>query len=258
MDDNDSLSRQCLPILNGDIDGSFDADSISALQYLEKVSEESIKIPNIMLPKDPILLERIHKSRKRNLDSIDTNEYLQTRSIFENDATTNVVDNSSSYVWDKSWCTKYCIEFKKFNKMLGKTKAKKTIDSSNYQSFWKAIFTNKDLGMYKSNSNNLLLVNALSGLGNNKTLKIMELIPKWLSDTSITHIQTFSIFILLLNLDPLLTNEDIFILRTLARKLQEIRTEQKLQLENQNNQQVLYINFVIGIISNIFGQKDLN
>jgi hypothetical protein len=91
----------------------------------------------------------------------------------------------------------------------------------------------------------------------------------WMRDDSLKESEGLWLFVLLLRLDPLLTSDQVSILRDLCRKCKKIRSILCTTKENKEGEtedplmprtsgkSLAALNMVIAVIAEVFGQRDL-
>ncbi|PVU97173.1 hypothetical protein BB561_000725 [Smittium simulii] len=241
MDDQDLFLKKCLPVL-GDQQHSLNPDasnedkqleqiSLDAQQYLLSVRKEALSYPCVLLPDGE--LPYIATSPNTRDNTLILNTYQTTSDL-------QIPANSFDPL---------CLQ-----KFLDTSD--KHCNNATHEKFWKNICFNEQIsknGIKASIDSKPLNIKLLSALNKKKTLQILDWFCTWLCSSEITNKQAYSIFLLLMRLDPLLSNKELYILRSLSRKLIDIRNSS----DPRNSPEYVYTNILISIISTTFGQQDL-
>ena len=227
-----SLKRQALPI--------DESESISTLsipltghQYILKVRTEASAVPDIMtcnlkqnsLP--PVKDEFKHEMVKWG---------IQEKVVKDN-------------ILNSVWIHEFTRDFKRLKSHLNEYWSRSSPESSDKAlpkdecNWYKALYNEKTISPTLS---------TLSQINHPTSLMLIQYHLKWLKNNEIRQNQGIWLFSCLLRLDPLLTSDQISILRDLSRRCIHIR----------DNCIPFSMNFImasilITIISQVFGQKDL-
>ncbi|PVV04967.1 hypothetical protein BB560_000513 [Smittium megazygosporum] len=252
MDDHDLFLKQCLPVPSSPENNQASLDSdFSALSYLNSVRLEANSFPKVLLPKDTSLIDSVSSNKTNNSTSLLSSlpqDLLHTSKEFKN-------KNN----FDPKWADDFNSTFSQWNESFQDYLSLLDADffHVNNELFWKKLLFDDDPASGGAAGNTSpskeLSMKLLAGLNRKSILRIIEWFTNWLRCDSLTYKQSFSIFVLLLTLDTLLSNQEIYVLRSLSRKLIEIRSNSI----SPNIPSSVYTNILISTISTTFGQKDL-
>lgn len=116
-----------------------------------------------------------------------------------------------------------------------------------------------------------------SRIDSHTAFELLKYHLNWMRDDSLKNTEGLWLFVLLIRLDPLLTSDQVSILRELCRKCKKIRKSlftkqhaaekgespidrqesQAMPMRSKTSKEVAALNMVIAVIAEVFGQKDL-
>jgi hypothetical protein len=211
--EKDSLLRKALPTASTESPTSIPLDGF---QYLAMVQKEASKIPDVLVAHINVTEhpERLHDAL--NIPSLQSSAHIS-----------------------KTWFNAFIQNYKLLKMKLLKIQNKKIMLDLKTEAAWKKVlYTDQSLEPTTS---------VLSKINHTLALKLVKYHCFWIQkDFSILKCQW--LFCLLLIVDPLLTADQICILRNLARNL--------LVCTPKSNSENAGIQMILSIISGIFGQKD--
>jgi hypothetical protein len=214
--ERDSLLKKALPTDDTlQLNASNDSVPMDGFQYLAMVQQEASKIPDVLVAALTVKdhPERLHDARN--------------------------IGSSVSICISETWFNNFIQNFKLLKIKLVKMKNTDFIQDIKTEASWKKV-------LYIDQSLEPT-VTVLSRINHTLALKLLKYHCFWIQkDFCVLKCQW--IFCLLLKVDPLLTSDQINILRTLARNL--------LNLTTKSNSENAGIKMILCIISGIFGQKD--
>lgn len=217
--EKDSLLKKALPTNSCKVNGNIPLDGY---QYLAMVQQEAKSIPDILVANLEVEdhSERIHDAR-------------------------NIVQYSciQSCTLSGSWFDQFIQKFQRLKRSFMKIPRKEATCLKQFrnESSWnKALYIDQLLEP---------TITILLQINHTLALKLVKFHCNWIQrDFSTLKCQW--LFCLLLIIDPLLTSEQVNILRNLARNLLDIK-------DTKNNSETAGIQILLSIISGIFGQKDI-